>query len=136
MLRRKLVLHLLIIVLCGTVILSVPVIADHLQKSTQATDNQSTLATWVLVSVYVGDRYQNMLDAIGVWQIEKRFGDTVVAQWEEIYAAISPSNPLIYDDENLTLSPYGLIYRSSAAALTGYTSTVTYQGRTCVLKFK
>ncbi|MBO4726398.1 MAG: hypothetical protein J5598_02230 [Clostridia bacterium] len=148
MLRKKLVINLAIILICGTVALSLPVIVNHLPKTTNASTNTNkencTTITpntdWYLTSIFVGHQYHDKVDCGVVWQIEQKCGDNVIATWDEIYANINTANPLSYDHENLTLTSYGLVYiglQSDAdyqiLYASGYQSTVIYQNHSCVL---
>jgi len=137
---RKLVLNILIFVVCGAVAITVPVLINHLSKPTvTANDDKSVSTNCILVSEFVGDDYR-FTDTCIVWQVYLKNGFTVIATWNEIYAALSQHNPLIYDTEHLALTPYGLCYRGLQTQEdydklynTGYTSSVTYQGKTCLL---
>lgn len=140
MFSRKLVINLLIVFICGTVAISLPVIVQYQQKPSQASTTQPTTAAWVLVCAFVGDTQQEQTDYYLAWQISQKRGNTVIATWEDIYTAISVGNPLTYDTVHLELTPQGLIYRNvntpedyQKLYTTGYTSFVTYQGQTCVL---
>ena len=140
MLRRKLAANLLFIVICGAVALSLPVLIQSLQKSAAASGTQSA-DDWTLVSIFVGDRHQDKVDSCVVWQIQKQRGDIVIT-WDEIYAAITKSNPLTYTDtEHLTLTSHGIVYRGIRSAAdyqilldSQYTAKVTYQGLNCTLQ--
>ncbi len=137
---RKLVLNILIFVVCGAVAITIPVLVNHLsQPSVSANNNTPTTNNSILVSEFVGDDYR-LTDSCVVWQVYLKSGATVVATWDEIYVALSQHNPLVYDTEHLELTPYGLCYRGLQTQEdydklynTGYTSSVTYQGKTCLL---
>ncbi len=138
MFRRKLVINLLIIVLCGTVVLSIPVLAQHMQKSANAASDHDKLT---LVGKFVDGSCLNTVDYCAVWQICQKRGNTVVATWDDIFASIGPYNPITYDREHLQLTPYGFCYREIYTAAdyqklcdSNYYSYVTYQGQTCLLK--
>ena len=148
MLRKKLLINLAIILICGVVTLSWPVIAGHMKKQTNAStntnkENYTTIVTntdWYLTSIFVGHQYHDKVDCGVVWQIEQKCGDNVIATWDEIYANITATNSLTYDNEHLTLTRYGLVYRGlqtpadyQALYATGYQSTVIYQDHSCVL---
>ena len=98
------------------------------------------LYDWHLSCIFVGDRYQDQMDACVIWQIEQKHGNTVIATWDEIYANINNDNPLVYDSTHLTLTRYGLVYRDAQTAAdyqklktADYHSTVIYQNHSCVL---
>lgn len=142
--QKKLVINLMIFLICGTVAISLPIIVNNLQKPTNASTGETTAETtvtdWQLVGVFVGDRYQNKMDACVVWQIEQKSGNTIITTWDEIYASISTTNPLNYDTEHLTLTRYGLVYHGAQTAedyqnlkTADYHSTVIYQNHSCVL---
>jgi|GEM_PF-2589551 len=140
MLRKKLFLNLLIILVCGTVALSLPVIASHIQTPTNASTNEST-SDWQLVSVFVGNQFENQVDSTVVWQIERRRGKTVLATWDEIYAESNFENTIQYDDKHLKLTAYGLVYDGlqspddyQSLYESGYRSTVIYQEHSCILQ--
>lgn len=135
--RRKLLTNIVLVLICGTITLSIPVIVKQFQKPTDAASNPNANG-WVLTSIFIGDHYQNLVDSCAVWQIEKHHGDTVIT-WPEIYVALGPGNPLTMADENLLVSAYGIIYPNlngtdyQALLATGYRTTVTYQGLSCTL---
>ena len=140
MLRRKLMINLLVIVLCGAVALTIPVIVNQLQKSADAAINPNDPSV-ILVSEFVGDSYVDLGDTCVVWQICLKRGNTVVVTWDEIYQAAITRNALSYDREHLKLTRYGLCYTGIHSADdyqklydTNYHSYVNYQGRTCLLQ--
>lgn len=128
---RKLVLNLVIFVLCGAIAVSVPFMIKFWQKRT-VTANEGTNTTTsncTLASKFVGDQL-HLSDYYFVWQVYLIRDFQVVVTWEEIYADISPHNPLVYDTENFILTPYGLCYRGLS---NDHVSRVTYQGHSCLL---
>ena len=127
MLRRRTVVSLFITAVCLTVAISIPIIVSFRHKTTQATDNQLTLAC-----EFVGTHYQHLLDFPLIWQVYLTDGEDVIATWEEIYPTINRLNPLGYDSEHLMLTEYGLAYRGVTIPA-NYTSTVTYKGLRCTL---
>ena len=151
MLRKKLLINLAIILICGAIALSLPVLVGHIQKPTNASTNtpeensaNTTTPTleidWQLNSIFVGEQYQDKVDCSIIWQIEQKHGNKVITTWDEIYANITATNSLTYDNEHLTLTRYGLVYRGlqtptdhQTLYATGYQSTVIYQDHSCVL---
>lgn len=138
MFRRKLLLNLLILVICGTVAISIPVIVNHWSKPASADGNGQDVT---LVSVFVDCTNLDSADSCVVWQIHQKRGDTIVADWDTIYASLNAQNRLDYDHANLQLTPYGLCFKGIHTPAdyqnlydTGYSSNVTYQGQTCRLQ--
>lgn len=125
MLRRKLMINLLVIIISGIVILSIPVIVNHLTKSTQAATDQTN--NYTLVSEFVGDRYQDVMDCNWIWQVCQMSGDTVVTSWEKIYQNVQ----FLQYDPVLQITEAGLCYKGKNP---NYYSYVTYQGQTCLIK--
>lgn len=138
MFRRKLLLNLLILVICGTVAISIPVIVNHWSKPASANDNGQTPVT--LESVFVDCTNLDFIDSCVVWQIYQKCGDKIVAAWDTIYASLN-ENPLEYDHDKLQLTSYGLCLKGIHTPADyqklyddGYSSDVTYQGQTCRLQ--
>ena len=129
MLRRKLLINLLIVLVCGTVAVSLPIIVNNMQKSSNAT---TPTQDWQLVSIYVGNQYKNLKDNYNIWQIELRHGDKVIP-WSEIFATIQNDPTKIdYDTTKLRLleNGDGFVYLTKTTAA----AVVTYQGKSCLLQ--
>ena len=138
MFSRKLLFNLLLVLICGIVTISIPVIVRYQQNSARASTNQTNTTNWFLTCEFVGN--QEQIDAYLVWRIYQKCGNTIVADWEDIYASINATNPLTYDTVHLKLTPQGLVYRDintpedyQKLYATGYSSFVIYQGKTCRL---
>ena len=129
MLRSKLFINIAIVLVCGTVAISLPIIVNHLQKPANA-DIYAT--DWELVSVFVGDRYQDKVDTTAIWQIEQRHGNRVIHTWDEIYAAICADESLIsYHHDELKLTRYGFCQIKTTAH---FQAVVTYLNQSCLLQ--
>lgn len=129
MLRRKLLINLLIVLVCGTVAVSLPIIVNNLQKSR---DIVAQTEDWQLVSIYVGNQYKNLRDNYNIWQIELRHGDKVIP-WSEIFATIQNDPTKVdYDTTQLRLleNGDGFVYLTKTTAA----AVVTYQNKSCLLQ--
>ena len=109
MLRKKLLINLAIILICGAIALSLPVIVSHLQKPTSASTEEneesttnSTTADWQLTSTFVGQKYQDKIDCGVVWQIEQKHGNKVITTWDEIYANITATRTSAFPGKRST----------------------------------
>lgn len=122
--RRKLVVNLAVIIMCGIVALSIPVIANHLPKTANADSRQVTLVS----SLTTNDFYENAL----IWQIELRRGEKIIQTWDEIYQALNQHKATLnYDTQTLKLTAHGLVYTKTTKD--NYSSVVTYQDYSCRL---
>lgn len=130
MFRRKLTINLIVVLVCGTIAISLPIIANHLQKPTHA-DNYRTSEE--LISIFVGNQFQDKLDTYAVWQLELRRGEKVLENWQQIYTTITTDSSLIvYNQDQLKLTNYGLICRNKQTTAQ-FQTVVTYQGHSCTL---
>lgn len=121
--RRKFILNLVVVLVCGVIALSLPVIVNHTRKTANANSNQVHLC-----SVKIDD---NLLDTT-VWQIKLVSGDKVIKTWDEIYQAVNDGKAtLTYDNENLRLDVRGLLLKKTTEGK--YHSVVIYQGYDCEL---
>ena len=121
--RRKFILSLVVVLVCGVIALSLPVIVNHTRKTANANSNQVHLC-----SVKIDD---NLLDTT-VWQIQLFSGNKVIKTWDEIYQAVNDGKAtLTYDDENLRLDARGLLLNKTTEGK--YHSVVIYQGYHCEL---
>lgn len=128
---RKLGLNLLIILVCATIAISIPVIVHAQQKSSQAATDPHA-ERLVLVGEFIGDLAQNITDNPFLWRLHLKRDGTVVKTWDEIYTDIINGAAITYDRDHLELTPYGLCYRG--AYQSGYKITVTYRGLHCTIK--
>lgn len=124
--RRKLMINIAVVVICGLIAISVPVLANHFSHTTNANTPVS------LVSVPTNN---HLLDAKAVWQLELRQGDRVIKTWDEIYQSIQAHHTTItYDSNNLQLTSYGLLLPDNKTTEGGYHSVVIYENYQCELK--
>ena len=124
MLRKKLVINLVVVIVCGIIALSVPVIANQLQKPTKAIDSAT------LIYYPVND---NLHDAT-YWQLELRTDQTTVATWKQIYDSVLKQPSLLrYDQDKLQLQSYGLVNKQTTADNTP--TVVYYKQYYCEIKF-
>ena len=138
MFRRKLLINLCVVLVCGTIAISLPVIVNHMQKPVQAT-GQSGSSNWELTSKLVNNNPSN--DICVVWQIECKHGNKVIESWRSIYQAIQQDSSLIdYDTTHLQLTKYGFAYRNLKTTAdyqtllqSGYQTVVTYNHHQCSL---
>lgn len=142
MFRRKLMINLAIVLVCTAVALTIPVIIKNQPKANYSANNDNATSTmsYQLVSKFVGDEYAHTDNNL-VWQVYQVQNGLIVNDWQAIYQALNQHNQLIYDTTNLSLTPYGLRFRNLDTAedyanlyANGYSSIVTYQGRTCIIK--
>ena len=138
MLRRKLMINIIVFAVCGAIALTIPVFVNYWHKTTASASEQ----TYTLTSTFLG-KSNHFQDARVMWQICLMSGDTVVATWEDIYRTASINNSITFDTENLTLTPNGFCYRGLATTADfeklyerGYSSSVTYNGYSCVLQLQ
>lgn len=137
MMRRKLIINVIIIFVCGAVALSLPVFVKHWRSAPTATasDNNNNHR---LVGKFVGNS-QTIGDWYLVWQISLESHDTVIATWDDIYQNILQNpNSVIYNTESLKLTSYGFICRDLSVYeyldIIDYSYQVTYKGYTCTLR--
>lgn len=135
---RKLMINCLIVLICGVIAVSIPVIVNYNQKQASATNNQSNIK---LVCEFVGDKYPDASDSGIIWQIYQKSDNKIVMTWDEIYTIVSKKNTLQYDQENLIITSKGLTFRNihtpaeyQALYNSNYCSSVTFQGQTCLIK--
>ncbi len=130
MFRRKLFINLAVILFCGTIAISLPIIVNHLQKPASA---DTYVADWELVSTFVGKQYQNQLDDYKIWQLELCYHNQVMRTWNEIYQSIQDDPTLVtYDHDIFKLTAYGFCQIKTT---TGAPMVVTYQGKSCTLQY-
>ncbi|MCM1404148.1 MAG: hypothetical protein NC133_01395 [Prevotella sp.] len=139
MLRRKLFLNLAILLLCGSVALSIPVLVNHWKQPANASDQNDCGLT--LVSEFSGTGSAHATDACVAWRLCLQRGASVVTTWDEIYADYLHGGTLSYDQKHLKITAYGLCYRDIHTAedyqklfASQYCSYVIYQGQTCLLQ--
>lgn len=139
MFRRKLLINLCVVLVCGTVAISLPIMINQMQKPAQAT-GRSTVPNWELTSKLV--KCSNLPnDICVVWQIECKHGNETVESWQSIYQAIQQDSSLInYDTTHLQLTKYGFAYRNLKTTAdyqtllqSGYQTVVTYNHHQCIL---
>ncbi|MCQ2382575.1 MAG: hypothetical protein MJ060_01910 [Clostridia bacterium] len=131
MFRRKLTINLIVVLVCGTIAVSLPIIVNHLQKPTHADNGYQIEET--LISLFVGDQFQDKLDTYAIWQLELRRGEKVLENWQQIYTTITTDSSLIvYNQDQLKLTNYGLICRDKQTTAQ-FQAVVTYQGHSCTL---
>lgn len=120
--HKKLVVNVAVVVVCAVIALSIPIIANQLQKPANATNNLQ------LVCIKTEN---NLIDARAIWQLELRSGNKVIKTWDKIY---QDNANLTYDKQNLQLTSYGLVLPIKQTTEGGYHSVVVYQDYRCVLK--
>lgn len=121
--RQKLVINLVVVLLCGIVTISIPVLVNHIHPINADTQD------YQLVSI---TNFDNTLDVDVIWQIELRRGNLVIETWEQIYTAITNHGAeLKYDNKNLQLTRHGLAYHKTKTTEQRYHSVVTYKNYTC-----
>ena len=139
MFRRKLLINLCVVLVCGTIAISLPVIVNHMQRPAQASE-QSNKYDWELTSELI--KYDNQAnDICVVWQITCKQGKKTVESWQSIYQAIQQDSSLIdYDTTHLQLTKYGFAYRNLKTTAdyqtllqSGYQTVVTYNHHQCSL---
>lgn len=129
MFRRKLVLNIVIVLICGLIAISLPVIVNHMSRTAHA-NNQPNTEDWQLVSINVGDQYCDLLDTTLIWQLECRKGKQVVHNWQQIYHVISTtSSTITYNQKLFRLTSYGLVRLNNKT--TEHYSVVIYQNHQC-----
>lgn len=121
--RQKLVINLSVIIMCGIIALSIPVLVNHLPKSAHASGNL------VLDSVRSDN---DLFDTNIGWQLVLRRGDKIVQTWDEIYQTIqNHTATLDYDETVLKLTSQGLFYTKTT--VDNFSTVVTYQNYHCEL---
>ena len=131
MFRRKLIINLVVVLLCGIIAVSLPVIMNNLSKPNHA-ESQSTNNDWQLISINVGNQYCDLLDTTLIWQLECHHGKQVIHNWQQIYQVISTDNSIItYNPKLFCLTAYGLVCLDNKT--TEHYSVVTYQNHQCII---
>ena len=127
MFRRKLLINLVIIFVCATVAVSVPIIVKHMEKSTNAASHTN----WELTSTLI---YNHPYDNL-TWQVALKSQNRTIA-WKDLNHSLFE-----YDTTHLQLTTDGFVCLNTkttadyqALIATGYTPVVTYRGYQCVLK--
>ncbi len=127
--RRKLFINLAVILVCGTVAISLPVIASHLQTSADATAHKD----YQLTCKFVGSDHHDYCDNYLIWQLELKCGNQIISPWQEIHQSII-NNPTLatYDANYLELKTNGF---HQIKTTTETPMVVIYDGYRCVLTY-
>lgn len=123
--RRKLLINIGVIITCGIIALSIPVLANQLSHSAHAASQNNTKLVCVAVT--------NDLFDTTICQLELHRDNKIVQTWDEIYQSIQNNQTILtYDNTTLKLTIHGLVPIKTTAA--DFHSVVTYQNYCCELK--